>query len=291
MMVTVACATWTIKKNVLQPCLLLHASVLSCLMAWSFTVSVPHPHLVSLRQAVPAPRYWFTFREFVVDVPFTGFTLKLEEPWTYVLFSGSVATYLLLLSRWNKVRPGWSCRGHGGLGALALLLLEACFSAPPAALRQQTAQGALSAGPRPFLHCPLPLAFLLAHLHVLSEVCGWSPCLRGSHPPPSLLPPSPNWQFKPANVNKVATVHFTALCLYSLLCCTATLYYIWAAGETEASGWLDFMCTPVPSWLRLLSISFTVSKVWEVSAGPGPRGPTVAGPARAAVHRSLSSRV
>ncbi len=118
-------------RTMQQPCLLLHASVLSCLIAWSFTVSVPHPHLVSLRQAVPAPRYWFTFREFVVDVPFTGLTLKLEEPWTYVLFSGSVATYLLLLSRWNKVRPGWSCRGHG-------------------------AQGALSAGPRPFLHCPRP---------------------------------------------------------------------------------------------------------------------------------------
>ena len=77
------------------------------------------------------------------------------------------------------------------------------------------------------------------------------------------LPP-PTFQLKPANFKSVSKTHYAALCVYSLVCCSATLYHVWSVGQLEGSGWLDFMCTPVPDWLRLLSITFTLSKIWEV---------------------------
>lgn len=57
------------------------------------------------------------------------------------------------------------------------------------------------------------------------------------------------------------TLHYAALFAYSLFVCAATFYHVWQAGEltdlTRAS------CVPIPGWLRLISLSFTVSKIWE----------------------------
>ena len=31
----------------------------------------------------------------------------------------------------------------------------------------------------------------------------------------------------------------------------------------EIINWTDYICTPVPPWLRAISITFTISKIWE----------------------------
>lgn len=55
--------------------------------------------------------------------------------------------------------------------------------------------------------------------------------------------------------------HHVALCLYSLLAFSAALYHLVTAGELTSLR--AYACAPVPAWLRLVSLTFTVSKVWE----------------------------
>ena len=55
--------------------------------------------------------------------------------------------------------------------------------------------------------------------------------------------------------------HHVALCLYSLAAFSATLYHIVSTGE--AASLTAFACAPLPAWLRLVSLSFTLSKLWE----------------------------
>jgi hypothetical protein len=72
---------------------------------------------------------------------------------------------------------------------------------------------------------------------------------------PRALPPA-------RSVEALAQWHHGALCVYSLACCVATLGYLLARGELAAPA--AFFCAPIDSpALRLLSLSFTLSKVWE----------------------------
>jgi hypothetical protein len=58
-----------------------------------------------------------------------------------------------------------------------------------------------------------------------------------------------------------AFAHFAALAVYSAGCCGAVVAYLIASGE--AASPTQLLCAPVPRWVRLLSLSFTASKVWE----------------------------
>ena len=77
-----------------------------------------------------------------------------------------------------------------------------------------------------------------------------------------------------------AAAHYAALCAYSAACCLAAAYELGASGEAaEFAAWLlaraggggagpprappALYCRPVPKWLRLVSLSFIVSKAWE----------------------------
>ncbi len=78
-----------------------------------------------------------------------------------------------------------------------------------------------------------------------------------------------------------ARAHHAALCVYSAACSLAALFEIVASGEgAEFVRWIAALaagdaaasasappprlyCSPVPPWLRLVSLSFIVSKVWE----------------------------
>lgn len=60
---------------------------------------------------------------------------------------------------------------------------------------------------------------------------------------------------------RIATIHHSLLFIYSLVTFSSTLIYIVQNGEIF--DWAGFMCSPVPNWMRALSISFAVSKIWE----------------------------
>lgn len=64
-----------------------------------------------------------------------------------------------------------------------------------------------------------------------------------------------------AAIQSFSLFHNAALCIYSTFACGATLYYIYTTGELF--NFNAYLCTPVPAWLRFLSITFTVSKIWE----------------------------
>ena len=56
--------------------------------------------------------------------------------------------------------------------------------------------------------------------------------------------------------------HNIALFVYSGLCFSATAFYLFQTGELFDRH--AFLCTPVEgTWLRLVSITFTLSKIWE----------------------------
>jgi hypothetical protein len=75
---------------------------------------------------------------------------------------------------------------------------------------------------------------------------------------PSTAPKSESGKKK---MESGAKIHFTLLCLYSTFACGATIYHLTNNGEF--SDLSKFICEPIPEWLRLLSITFTLSKVWE----------------------------
>ena len=62
--------------------------------------------------------------------------------------------------------------------------------------------------------------------------------------------PEPAWAF----------AHHAALFAYSAFACCAAALHVAAAGELSLAA---FACTPLPAWLRLVSITFTLSKLWE----------------------------
>ena len=66
---------------------------------------------------------------------------------------------------------------------------------------------------------------------------------------------SPNFK------HSFAKIHHTLLFLYSLFSFLAALYHITVT--QEITNWSQFICNPLPPWLRAVSITFTISKIWE----------------------------
>uniref|UniRef100_A0A0A9X3E3 Elongation of very long chain fatty acids protein n=1 Tax=Lygus hesperus TaxID=30085 RepID=A0A0A9X3E3_LYGHE len=69
---------------------------------------------------------------------------------------------------------------------------------------------------------------------------------------------------KPQSKKLIQTLgfyHHTALCIYSLFICSSVLYYMWSIGDF--TNYQQFLCSPVDGWVRFLSISFAISKIWE----------------------------
>lgn len=58
-----------------------------------------------------------------------------------------------------------------------------------------------------------------------------------------------------------AKIHYVLLCVYSGVCCFSTLYHIYTTGEIFSFE--RYLCDPSPFWLRMLSLSFIFSKIWE----------------------------
>ena len=61
--------------------------------------------------------------------------------------------------------------------------------------------------------------------------------------------------------NNFSTTHYALLFLYSLFAFIAGMIYMLQTGQI--TNWRDYICIPIPPWLRLISITFTVSKIWE----------------------------
>lgn len=61
---------------------------------------------------------------------------------------------------------------------------------------------------------------------------------------------------------RLRDVHNLLLCLYSGLCCTSTGFYLYSRGQLF--DWHSTLCEPVEgTWLRPLSVTFTLSKLVE----------------------------
>lgn len=72
---------------------------------------------------------------------------------------------------------------------------------------------------------------------------------------------TPTTPYGKGELHRFSKVHFSLLCVYSAICCLSTFYHI--AKEGELSNWSGYLCAPIPEWLRLLSLSFALSKIWE----------------------------
>jgi hypothetical protein len=64
-----------------------------------------------------------------------------------------------------------------------------------------------------------------------------------------------------ARLKTYAKFHHTCLFVYSALSFSVALYYLVSSGEMF--DFTSFLCTPVPAWLRCVSLSFIVSKIFE----------------------------
>jgi hypothetical protein len=73
--------------------------------------------------------------------------------------------------------------------------------------------------------------------------------------------PSLTSKLSPTFKTSFAKIHYSLLFLYSLVVFIAALYHVIETGEI--TNWSDYICVPVPSWLRAISITFTISKLWE----------------------------
>ena len=67
--------------------------------------------------------------------------------------------------------------------------------------------------------------------------------------------------FKTKFNDSFARIHYSLLFFYSLFAFLSALFHIIQTGEII--NWSKYLCDPVPAWLRLVSITFTVSKIWE----------------------------
>jgi len=62
-------------------------------------------------------------------------------------------------------------------------------------------------------------------------------------------------------LNSVRDVHNIFLCVYSGIACFGTLYYLYTH---NLLNYHDFLCAPLEGTpIRLLSVTFTISKIWE----------------------------
>ncbi len=67
--------------------------------------------------------------------------------------------------------------------------------------------------------------------------------------------------FKSKFTKSFATNHYALLFLYSLFVFLAAFAYM--IQTQQITNWSDYVCVPVPNWLRFLSITFAISKIWE----------------------------
>jgi hypothetical protein len=67
--------------------------------------------------------------------------------------------------------------------------------------------------------------------------------------------------FKSKFNHSFAKIHYTLLFLYSLFSFLAAFIYI--IQSEQITNWSDYACVPIPFWLRAISITFTISKLWE----------------------------
>ena len=66
---------------------------------------------------------------------------------------------------------------------------------------------------------------------------------------------------RPRNYGALGKLHHSILFFYSLGSFSSVFYHVVSTGEiTDRSR---FYCQPIPGWLRLVSLSFILSKVWE----------------------------
>ncbi len=78
-----------------------------------------------------------------------------------------------------------------------------------------------------------------------------------SIPSPTTLSPSVRSRTRPESPFWVK-LHYVTICIYSAICFIAVL----SESGIDASA-QHYMCAPLPSWLRALSWTFTLSKIWE----------------------------
>jgi len=65
-------------------------------------------------------------------------------------------------------------------------------------------------------------------------------------------------------VTKLRQIHNLLLFLYSGFCCLSCFYYLWSSDNNQLMNWNELLCTPVEGTiLRPLSVTFTLSKLWE----------------------------
>ena len=76
-------------------------------------------------------------------------------------------------------------------------------------------------------------------------------------------------------VKRLEKAHYAGLCVYSAACFLAAAFELIASGEgADFAAWLvsqggssrappRLYCSPMPAWLRLVSLSFIASKAWE----------------------------
>jgi hypothetical protein len=67
--------------------------------------------------------------------------------------------------------------------------------------------------------------------------------------------------FKSKFNHSFAKIHYILLFVYSLFSFIVVLVYL--IQTNEITNWSNYVCVPIPSWLRVLSITFTISKIWE----------------------------
>lgn len=72
---------------------------------------------------------------------------------------------------------------------------------------------------------------------------------------------APNSQEGKELLRNGSKIHFAMLFLYSATSCFATVHYVYSAGELFSLN--DYLCNPVPGYIRLISFTFTLSKIWE----------------------------
>ncbi|CAF0996711.1 unnamed protein product [Adineta ricciae] len=65
----------------------------------------------------------------------------------------------------------------------------------------------------------------------------------------------------PNFVRSFAKLHHVLLFIYSLFASLAVLTHLIQSQETT-NGY-NFLCVPIPSWLRIVTLTFTLSKIWE----------------------------
>ncbi|UJR08622.1 hypothetical protein I4U23_012881 [Adineta vaga] len=68
-------------------------------------------------------------------------------------------------------------------------------------------------------------------------------------------------KLSPKSIHFFAKLHHVLLFFYSLFASLCVLYHL--IQSREVTNGFDFLCVPIPSWLRIVTLTFTLSKIWE----------------------------